>query len=383
MSSDADPVTSTADDAKARREARKARILNKGSDRLAKLTKQARGDDAEMLYPSSGSTSKATTTADQLKGDAPLDVNAMDDTADPPEIDISQQAAMDADLNRAMEMFAQQRQAQGQGQEQSQAQSQAQDPLQQMMAAMMGGSSAGNGPANGMPDLSQLFAAMQGNADQQQGGPQDPSSAAGNPFAPQPRGKTLSDRLFSFVHVALFVLVGYIFFSSTFSGSVTEPQTNPLITQDEDLYHSMIEKSQQLEYSDRIHKWASLAYYRPSVLDSKYYNVDAQWIGLGSDVVSGHGTTPPSGSRELNPRTHTTANTLSHPHSHLNTPNPSSDPPPFSSTTFVPPLHSSFSTPLSHTPMGTETRRQICQHPHHSSRRRGSVDLRLGRSYHL
>lgn len=272
-------------DAKAKRDARKARILNKGADRLAKLTKEARGDEAETLYGGSSSKGGASTTtskADQLTGEAPLD------TDDPPEIDISKQAEMDQDLNRAMDMFRQQQQQQQQQQGQGQGAQGPQDPFQQMMAAMMGGGGGSGDMPQGMPDLSQLFSSMQ----QQQGGTDAANGGMGSaPAAAAPRGKPLTDRLFSLIHTALVVFIGYMTFSSTFSGNSISPATtpNPLLNDDDEAFQAFAEKSNAMEYMDRIHKWASLAYYRPSVLDARYFNLNGEWLGLGNDVVSSGG----------------------------------------------------------------------------------------------
>lgn len=290
------PSSSAADEAKARREARKARILNKGNDRLAKLTKQARGDEAEMLYGgSSGAAGTATPPrkGDQLTGEAAPSSMAVNESDDPPEIDISRQGEMDQELQRSMQMFQQRQQA---GQQQQQGQ-QLQDPFQQMMAAMMGGGGGGGGPGGqlpqGMPDLSQLFAAMQGEGGGAPGGgggggPGQPPVDPSNLFAPAaPRGKRLSDRLFSVVHTALFVIVGYIFFRSTFAAAPAGAGTSgsdPLAYANPELQASFMDASDRLERTDKIYKWASLAYYRPSVLDARYFNVDASWAGMGNDV---------------------------------------------------------------------------------------------------
>ncbi|CAO1621608.1 unnamed protein product [Jaminaea pallidilutea] len=281
--------TSAADDARARREARKARILSKGNDRLSKLTKQARGDDAEMLYPSS--PAKAQTPQ-------PSQSMALGEE-DPDEVDISRQAQMDEEVSRAMQMF-QARKQQDQQQQQPQQQQQM-DPFAQMMAALSGGGGSPDGSQAppGMPDLSQLFAALQG----QMGGEGGPEGAAGGfppGFPPQQQqqqqqrrsGRSFTDRLFSLVHIVVFALLGFLaIYSTLHSGSSpgqdqgTRDFFDSFMPQGDDstaqATEKIVQRNHAVEARVRYFKWAALAYYRPNVADGSYFQLDPSWIGLG------------------------------------------------------------------------------------------------------
>lgn len=312
------PSTSAADDAKARREARKARILGKGSDRLAKLTKQARGDEAEMLYPSSSSPSSSSPAASpatprraappQVASASPAAAAGDDVHEDPEEIDISNQGRMDAELQQAMTAFQQQ-------QQRSQQQSVPQDPFAQMMAAMSGqgggggpggaGGGGGGGPA-GMPDLGQLLAALQGQQQQPGGGGMpgmDGSDPSSNMFPPgmaqflqqqgqqQPApasGSRFADRIFSLIHIVLFSLLGFLALSSTlsYSSSGGSPGYDQQVAAKEYREGSSAGVDGSLESQAVILKWASLAYYRPSLADAAYFELDGRWLGFQSAVVS-------------------------------------------------------------------------------------------------
>ncbi|CAO1635489.1 unnamed protein product [Parajaminaea phylloscopi] len=279
------PSSSAADEAKARREARKARILGKGSDRLAKLTKQARGDEAELLYPSAeASPSRAATPAKVVDSLAPSATEEVHD--DPEEIDISNQGRMDAELQQAMMAFRQQQQQQQQSQ-------QPQDPLAQMMAAL---SQGGGGPgAGGMPDLGQLFAAMQGQ--------QPPPGAAGDdgmagmfppgfsPPVPPPApgsGSRFLDRIFSLIHIVLFALLGYLALSSTLSSSKSpgyDQEVREAVSSTVGYSPGLVTRREHLETEARLYKWASLAYYRPSLADASYFEMDGSWLGFRQGAV--------------------------------------------------------------------------------------------------
>lgn len=298
----ASPSTpSAADDAKAKREARKARILGKGSDRLNKLTKQARGEEAEMLYPSSDNTPSLNRTASNSTSTRAAAAVSPTGEEDPDDFDISNQGRMDGELQQAMQRFQEQQQ-----QSQQTSQQQPQDPMQQMMAALMGGGGPG-GQGGGMPDLSQLFAAMNGQNGEPQLGPDgQPLPPMDNPFAafanmagaggggggggglfgPQGKveatGKTLLDRLFSITHIVLFCLLGFFAISSSLSGGSSVGSS---------VDSSFVDKSASADEvvsagRDSLLKWASLAYYRPGSEDAHHFRLDGSWLGLGSSVVS-------------------------------------------------------------------------------------------------
>lgn len=294
--------TDAAAAAAARREARKARILGKGSDRLAKLTKQARGDEAEMLYPSTPPPAAAAAGASPAQSKSALTTTtAATGEEDPEEIDISNQARMDDEMQRAMQMF-QQRQQQGQTQsQQGQGSPMPQDPFAQMMAALTGGGGAmGGGPpgqdgmnGGGMPDLSQLFAAMQ---QQQPGaggnGAGVPPGFPGAPATKVSPASWLSTRLFSLLHTLVFLALGYFAIASALGGGSSAPVS--IETDELNLDDTAVLGTGHNEASQRLQSWASLAYYRPSTaasglssgLQSRHFDIDGAWLGVKGPLVS-------------------------------------------------------------------------------------------------
>lgn len=305
---------SAADAAKARREARKARILSKGSDRLAKLTKQARGEEAELLYPSTPSPTATPGAAPSAResgsgagsgagigsGLTPAGAAAPEDEDDPAEVDISHQARMDAEMERSMEMF---RQRQVQQQQQFGGGEDApQDPMQAMMAALMGGGPGAGGEGGapqGMPDLSQLFAAMNGGGGQApgQGGEGAAAAPTSGLFGPQgkvsPSPRTLFDRLFSLAHICIFLLLGYFAISSTLSASPAldnAAAAGGAGAGAEVLSEKLLQVGEAVHERHRAFKWASLAYRKPTMHDADYFRVDGSWVGMSGNVVSARRT---------------------------------------------------------------------------------------------
>lgn len=286
-SSPTTPTSGTPSDAAARREARKARILGKGTDRLAKLTKQARGDEAELLYPSTPPPATAAGVAPSQARKA----GGRGDEDDPEEIDISDQARMDQQMEGAMQAWQRQQQQSAAGQGQG-GQPMPQDPFAQMMAALTGGGAGSGAPGSeagmgGMPDLSQLFAAMQ---QQQQGQPGQASADGMPPLPPFMQQRTpaptswLSTRFFSLLHTVVFLALGYFAVSTALLGVPTAQQ-------------HMDVAMREVESRQRLNSWASLAYYRPNTVagatatgaggvQARHFDIDGARVGLEGPVVS-------------------------------------------------------------------------------------------------
>lgn len=261
-------------DAKARREARKARILSSGTDRLARITKTGRGGEAETLYSDPPRTTLGRTTsassssllhgqedafkmndedmmlkrAQAAMAGGALPVNSDDDPGD---IDISQgQAISTSSMSNSMNQQQQQQMPQD-----------FQGMIQMMQSAMMGGGMGG--PPAGTDPVGQE------------------GSAAQSPFpffmpqtsqaadAPQQRSPktTLLEIGFNALRVLVFVLFGFALVYSAISGHA-EPQK--IVS--EQASPDLVDK---FEHMTTLHRWARLAYEKPAHWEAKHFGVES------------------------------------------------------------------------------------------------------------
>jgi hypothetical protein len=275
-------------DAKARREARKARILSSGTDRLARITKTGRGGEAELLYadpPKStlgGAPASSSTSSIRNDGETLLDQDddrmtkraqialqggvlpSSDD--DPTEIDISQQQRIDASRggNNPFLMGGQQQEGMPQD---------LQGMMQMMQKAMMGagGPPGMDGGANG-PGID-----MQ----QQQGampfgfpfGPSGPGEAAAPPASTK---ADVFDSLFNLLRILVFVVFGFSLVYGALSGHAASklPPVEDTAT------------IARYEHMSMLDRWARLAYERPAHWESRYFGVESFGLPIHG-IVSG------------------------------------------------------------------------------------------------
>lgn len=297
LSNDGSPAPSDAAAlAKARREARKAKILAGGSDRLARITKSGRGEEAETLYkthsplnPSSPSTFKSTPTSTStptptatttFKPRTSSDI-ILDDDQDPEEIDIS---SMTSSLQRS-------------NQDQQQQQQEFQDPFQAMMAAFSGGAQGMNGgpggqenPFGGLPFDPSQFMAMMG------GGGVPPQAGGGgglniNGKHVQSGKKSTLDRFFDFSHSLIFILLGLFI-----AGSALRSSNHSIVgTGDEHGIKLNGNGNEGLEIEptgdasrfvggggdhEIMKRWARLGYEKPTSWEAHYFKIPDLGLGM-------------------------------------------------------------------------------------------------------
>ncbi|KAI3482899.1 hypothetical protein L1887_54221 [Cichorium endivia] len=262
----ADP-TATASDAvdaaeaaRLKREARKARILSKGSDRLARITNTGRGEGASAYLndttPSLPSTPKPN-DATAVAAAAAASVARADDD-DPLEVDISTLPRRGGPFGApfgedATNPFLMGGSGAGAGE--------AQNPMEALMAMMQGGPPGAGGPAGApgqQPDMSglppQLAAMMQQfGAAGGGGGPFGGAPGAAMPTAV--KTKSLTERLFGVVQatliVALAVLAAKTSLFDTDHSSVVPDSVTDTFTRDAPAVGV-------------LQRWARLGYQRPS-----------------------------------------------------------------------------------------------------------------------
>ncbi|EST08283.1 hypothetical protein PSEUBRA_002033 [Kalmanozyma brasiliensis GHG001] len=246
---DVDP----AEAARLKREARKARILSKGSDRLARITNTGRGEGASA-YLKDNTPSMPSTP--QSSSNAGLPRAAVADDDDPLEVDIStlpmRGPPRGEDATNPFAMFGG---GEGAGQ---------QDPMQALMAMMQGGGGMGGmggsgGPgmgADGQPDTSglppQLAAMMQQFG---AGGPGGPGLA---PQMTATRTKSVSERAFDLLQAVLVLALAVLAAKSSlfdFDRSSVVP----------DAVTDTFEKISPSSASSTLRRWARLGYQKPSV----------------------------------------------------------------------------------------------------------------------
>ncbi|GAC75516.1 hypothetical protein PANT_16d00020 [Moesziomyces antarcticus T-34] len=263
----ADP-TATASDAvdaaeaaRLKREARKARILSKGSDRLARITNTGRGEGASAYLndttPSLPSTPKPNDATAAAAAAAASVARADDD--DPLEVDISTLPRRGGPFGApfgedATNPFLMGGSGAGAGE--------AQNPMEALMAMMQGGPPGAGGPGGApgqQPDMSglppQLAAMMQQlGAAGGGGGPFGGAPGAAMPTAV--KTKSLTERLFGVVQatliVALAILAAKTSLFDTDHSSVVPDSVTDTFTRDAPAVGV-------------LQRWARLGYQRPSV----------------------------------------------------------------------------------------------------------------------
>ncbi|CBQ69880.1 conserved hypothetical protein [Sporisorium reilianum SRZ2] len=260
----ATPEVDAAEAARLKREARKARILSKGSDRLARITNTGRGegasaylkDNTPSLPSTPQSTAKATAAAPAPA--APLSMVADDD--DPLEVDIStlprHVPPRGEEATNPFAMFG------GDGA------SAQQNPMEALMAMMQGGGGGFGGPngpgfggpgEGGQPDMSGLppqLAAMMQQFGSGAGGPGGAANVAPTTTQTKPISERAFDLLQALLVLALAVLAAK---SSLFdfdrSSVVPDAVADTLDT---------ITPTSSLSASNTLRRWARLGYQKPS-----------------------------------------------------------------------------------------------------------------------
>lgn len=273
------PTTPSAIEAAAKREARKQKILSKGSDRLAKITKAGRGQDS--LYsteiPTSSSSSSTTTKQQQPS-------SASSTYEDPDEVDISVTdlgSKRDPDYEKMMKMlhsrmgggFGNTDITSQQAFEQGSNNPTENNPLAAMMAALSGGGS-GSGQGTGEPGAPNLLfdpALLMGAFSGQGGQGGDPSAFGGLNFNGQAVERTTrntSDRIFDALHSLLMIaLGGFVAFSALSRGTSSSISLGDATTLKDNLL-SPISAGLGLHSWQR---WASLGYLKPAEWEAASY----------------------------------------------------------------------------------------------------------------
>lgn len=252
-----------AEAARLKREARKARILSKGSDRLARITNTGRGEGASAYLkdntPSLPSTPTPNSSA-QLNN--PI-ATARDDD-DPLEVDISTLSPRAGplrgeDATNPFAMFGgggdpMMMGGAGQGGQQN--------PMEALMA-MMGGAGGGmGGPpgTDGQPDMSGLppqLAAMM----QQFGAAGGPGGAGGASAVPTATAtKSLSERCFDLLQAVLVVALAVVAAKS----SLFDTNRSSVLP---DSVSETLDKLPPSAFPSTLRRWAKLGYQQPSPLE--------------------------------------------------------------------------------------------------------------------
>lgn len=293
MANSTDPPASTAAmDAKARREARKARILSSGTDRLARITKTGRGGEADVLYSDSPSSSPAlrktasSSSGLQASSDDPVtllrdDEDLMQSRAraamlgggvpnnedDPGEVDISQASQRLGGGNGSDSLFMGGQMGGQDGMPQD-----LQGMMKMMQSAMMGGSGAfpEQGKADGLdPSAQQPFAF-----------PFGPSGPGTTPAAAtqQSSTSTLLDSLFNLLRISVFIGFGAALVYGALSGHDLAENS---VSEDESVV------GEKFEHMTTLHRWARLAYERPAHWEARYFGVESFGLPIHG-IVSYH-----------------------------------------------------------------------------------------------
>lgn len=245
-----------AEAARLKREARKARILSKGSDRLARITNTGRGEGASAYLkdntPSLPSTPQSTSGGASL----PKAATATDDD-DPLEVDISalpmRGPPRGEEATNPFAMFGGGDAAGGQ-----------QDPMAALMAMMQGAGGAGGpgGPgfgtgADGQSDMSGLppqLAAMM-----QQFGAGGPGGTGPAPQMTAIRTKSISERAFDLLQAVLVLALAVLAAKSSLfdfdRSSIVPDAVN-------DTFETIAPASSA---TNTLRRWARLGYQKPSV----------------------------------------------------------------------------------------------------------------------
>lgn len=249
---DVDP----AEAARLKREARKARILSKGSDRLARITNTGRGEGASA-YLKDNTPSLPSTPQPDTNSAATLGVRADDE--DPMEVDISTIPRHGPPRGeQATNPFAMFGGAEGSGQ--------AGNPMEALMAMMQNAGGGPGGPGapggGGQPDLPPQLAAMMQQFGAGAGGP---GGAGGANFAPTVvQTKSIIEKAFDLLQAFLVVALAVLAAKSSlfdFDRSSTVPETAS------SAFDTTSPAFLSSEHASTLRRWARLGYQRPSAME--------------------------------------------------------------------------------------------------------------------
>lgn len=294
-SSEAENVTeatsASTTDAKAKREARKARILSSGTDRLARITKTGRGGEADVLYSdplkstiggnvmtsttnstaasSSSSSTKMFSSEDAIlsqdddellkRAQVAMQGGVLPNSEDDPgEIDISQQNTAAAASARKNPFLSGSTMQMGGGQQEGMPQD-LQGMMAMMQKAMLGaGGGAGPGPIgpDGTPQQVPPFNFPFGSGAETQTAP-----------SPQSSSTNLLDVLFNLLRITVFAVFGIALVYGALGGRAIATSS---VAEDES--NSLTEKFEHMSILDR---WARLAYERPAHWEARYFGVES------------------------------------------------------------------------------------------------------------
>lgn len=256
-----------AEAARLKREARKARILSKGSDRLARITNTGRGegasaylkDNTPSLPTNTNSTTSTTTTTGSPRPPSALLGIADDD--DPLEVDISTLPRQDPPRGEeATNPFAMFGGMPGQGGPGGQ------NPMEALMAMMQGaggpGGPGGGGPG-GQPDMSglppQLAAMMQQFGAGGAGGPGGPGGASNiSPTIAQK--KSVSERAFDLLQAILVIALAVVAAKS----SLFDFDRSSIVPSISETFETLGPESLSGP-TNTLRRWARLGYQKPSI----------------------------------------------------------------------------------------------------------------------
>jgi hypothetical protein len=266
-------------DAKARREARKARILGAGQDRLARITKTGRGGEAEALYADHkrlGRTAAAVTPADtdddevlRRANNAMRGGTGLEDD-DPQDVDISKHPGnvSQQGVDPFMTMMQQRQQQAGlTPEQQAQMPQDIQGFMRAMQQAMGGGGGAGIPPGVDTGDA-------------QAGMPTFPFGnfgAGGQQVAVEPAAPSLLDAVFNILRVFVVAAFGV---ALTY-GALRSGRAEASSIVSETAGAEVIDK---FDHMSTLHRWARLAYERPAHWEARYFGIES--FGLSSSLQS-------------------------------------------------------------------------------------------------
>ncbi|KAJ1021677.1 hypothetical protein NDA16_003813 [Ustilago loliicola] len=284
------PEVDAAESARLKREARKARILSKGSDRLARITNTGRGEGASAYLKDNTPSLPSTPQPDARSTTNPLAARADDE--DPLEVDVStiplQGPPRGEEATNPFAMFGG---APGQGPAGQQ------NPMEALMAMVQGGGGGFGGPggpgADGQqPDMSglppQLAAMMQQFGAGGAGGPGGPGAANMAPTATQT--KSVSERAFDLLQAVLVLVLAVLAAKSSLfdfdRSSVVPNAVN-------DAFEKITPDAISSGPTNTLRRWARLGYQRPSVEEWAPVSASATTSFLTSDLLPGGLSTLP------------------------------------------------------------------------------------------
>ncbi|CAD6889816.1 unnamed protein product [Tilletia laevis] len=253
-----------ADAAKARREARKAKILGSGSDRLARITRTGRGGEAEMLYPSSPpsiSRARSSSVLDDEPLGAPLAAASQYD--DPVDVGPGGPGGPGPGGEvGGFGGFGGFGGGEGGGFD-----------IGSMMARLQQ-QAGGDGEGGGMPfDINQLLAAAGIAPPGGDGSGMPPQAGSGKPGQQGgAAGRTSLDKTFDLLRALTMIAIAFFAVSSLFS----RPSSSSFEKQG-------IVNSQDDHQAHLLQRWASLAYRKPAEWESQFFQMES--FGFTSSTV--------------------------------------------------------------------------------------------------